>query len=60
MPQIDMEPGDYRQKGRREPILHANWKTGVFSIILAVLILVLFAKPLWQWLYDTSKVIWPS
>lgn len=37
MPDLDLEPGDYRVKGRKEPILHPQWKIGVLAIVIVFL-----------------------
>lgn len=33
-PEIDLEPGAYRVKGRKEPILARGWYWGLLSIAL--------------------------
>jgi hypothetical protein len=34
VPEIDLDPGDYRVKGRREPILAKGWWIGVLLLLL--------------------------
>ncbi len=38
MPDLDLGPEDYSVKGRKEPILHPNWKIGVLAIVIVFLI----------------------
>jgi hypothetical protein len=34
LPEIDLEPGSYREKGAKEPILAKGWWIGVLLILL--------------------------
>lgn len=43
MPDLDLGPEDYSVKGRKEPILHPNWKVGVLAIVIVFFIAV-FAR----------------
>lgn len=38
MPDLDLGPEDYSVKGRKEPILHPNWKIGVLAIVIVFLL----------------------
>jgi len=42
MRDIDLDPGDYRVRGRKEPILAKGWWIGVLMIL--VLFAAIFAK----------------
>ena len=48
MPDIDLEPGDYRVKGRKEPILLPGWWIGILAFIAIVLIGVFILRPAYQ------------
>jgi hypothetical protein len=48
MPEFDLGPDDYRVKGRKEPILHPDWKIGVLAIIL-VFALAWVMRPVFAW-----------
>lgn len=38
MPDLDLQPHEYTERGKREPILHPRWKMGVLAIIFVFLI----------------------
>lgn len=43
MPDLDLEPHEYTERGTKEPILHPRWKIGVIAII-CVFLLALFGR----------------
>jgi hypothetical protein len=43
MPDLDLEPHDYTDHGKREPLLHPRWKVGLAAIVL-VFLLALFIR----------------
>lgn len=46
MPHIDLEPGDYRVKGRKEPILLPGWWIGIVVFVAMVLVATFVLRPM--------------
>lgn len=57
MPHIDLEPGDYRVKGRKEPILLPGWWIGVLVFIAMVLVGVFVVRPAYQAWMEFSNLL---
>lgn len=49
MPDIDLEPHEYTERGKKEPFLHPHWKTGVLAIVFTFLFSMFVVRPLWHW-----------
>jgi hypothetical protein len=48
MPDIDLDPGAYRVKGRKEPILLPGWWIGPLVFIAMIAFSTTFIRPLYQ------------
>jgi hypothetical protein len=49
MQHIDLEPHEYTERGKKEPILHPHWKSGVLAIVFIFLFAMFVGRPLSQW-----------
>jgi hypothetical protein len=49
MPDLDLEPGKYRVRGRKEPILQKGWWIGILVFIGMGLFGVFVLRPIFQW-----------
>lgn len=45
MPDLDLEPGEYRARGRKEPILQPGWWKGILVFVVIVLMGMYVAPP---------------
>lgn len=60
MPHIDLEPGDYRVKGRKEPILLPGWWIGILTFVGIILFAMFIGQPVaaWWWEFSDPFVSW--
>ena len=59
MPDFDLDPGSYRVRGRREPILQKGWWVGILAFACIILLATFVLKPLylaWSDAFDAAML----
>jgi hypothetical protein len=57
MPDLDLEPGKYRVRGRKEPILQPGWWKGILVFVVIVLMGMYVVPPVHSFFSDVLTAL---